>query len=182
MAELDSSAASEVQPDGGAGSTVAIRGSVAASAGETVGLNQLEIALILSRPKFGGIATLKLLSSSPSEILTRAMRSRLQLCAEGRRRDQLALGQRRQLHAATARRAACRCKAADSSSRSAVPAIGIDLGTTSSAIAVVGPDGRPHIVHDAQGPAVVPSVVHFAQVGVHMPMTGIPSYLELQAT
>ena len=41
---------------------------------------------------------------------------------------------------------------------SSYSAVGIDLGTTSSAIAVVGPDGRAK-VH-----AVVPSVVHFSQV------------------
>ena len=40
-------------------------------------------------------------------------------------------------------------------------AIGIDLGTTNSAIAVVRPDGRPEILKNREGAATTPSVVLF---------------------
>ncbi|GLI63686.1 hypothetical protein VaNZ11_006685 [Volvox africanus] len=55
-----------------------------------------------------------------------------------------------------------------SSSGSATPlrvAVGIDLGTTTSAIAVAGPDGRPVVVEDEAGRAVIPSVVFVKQDG-----------------
>ncbi|KAG2431479.1 hypothetical protein HXX76_009493 [Chlamydomonas incerta] len=39
-------------------------------------------------------------------------------------------------------------------------AVGIDLGTTTSAVAVAGPDGRPRVVEDGAGRAVIPSVVY----------------------
>ncbi|KAG2425222.1 hypothetical protein HYH02_015049 [Chlamydomonas schloesseri] len=39
-------------------------------------------------------------------------------------------------------------------------AVGIDLGTTTSAVAVVGQDGRPRVVEDQLGRAVIPSVVY----------------------
>jgi molecular chaperone DnaK (HSP70) len=38
------------------------------------------------------------------------------------------------------------------------PCVGIDLGTTSSAVALIGPDGKASIK------AVIPSVVHFKEV------------------
>ncbi|EFJ42218.1 heat shock protein Hsp70F [Volvox carteri f. nagariensis] len=44
-------------------------------------------------------------------------------------------------------------------------AVGIDLGTTTSAIAVAGPDGRPMVVEDEKGRAVIPSVVFVRQDG-----------------
>ncbi|GLC58990.1 hypothetical protein PLESTB_001430400 [Pleodorina starrii] len=44
-------------------------------------------------------------------------------------------------------------------------AVGIDLGTTTSAVAVAGPDGRPVIVADDAGRAVIPSVVFVRQDG-----------------
>ncbi|KXZ45707.1 hypothetical protein GPECTOR_51g692 [Gonium pectorale] len=44
-------------------------------------------------------------------------------------------------------------------------AVGIDLGTTTSAVAVAGPDGRPVVVEDEAGPAVIPSVVFVQQDG-----------------
>ena len=42
------------------------------------------------------------------------------------------------------------------------PAVGIDLGTTYSAIAWITPDGRPAIISDEAGEPLVPSVVSFA--------------------
>ncbi len=51
-----------------------------------------------------------------------------------------------------ARAAVVRCRAS--------AAVGIDLGTTSSAIALVLPgDSQPRILHDRLGKAIVPSVV-----------------------
>ena len=44
-------------------------------------------------------------------------------------------------------------------SQSPAPCIGIDLGTTSSAVALIGPDGRATVQ------AVVPSVVHYRPDG-----------------
>ena len=44
-------------------------------------------------------------------------------------------------------------------------AIGIDLGTTNSAIAVVRPDGRPEILKNREGAATTPSVVLFQDFG-----------------
>ncbi len=46
----------------------------------------------------------------------------------------------------------------------AAPAVGIDLGTTNSVVAVsVG--GRPHVLTDASGATLIPSVVSFAENG-----------------
>jgi len=45
------------------------------------------------------------------------------------------------------------------------PAIGIDLGTTNSLAAVVGGDGKPGALLGADGEALVPSVVSFAESG-----------------
>lgn len=45
------------------------------------------------------------------------------------------------------------------------PAIGIDLGTTNSLAAVVGPDGVPRALEGADGEVLVPSVVSFAENG-----------------
>ena len=41
------------------------------------------------------------------------------------------------------------------------PAIGIDLGTTFSAVAFLGPDGRPETVRNAEGDLTTPSAVFF---------------------
>ena len=41
------------------------------------------------------------------------------------------------------------------------PAIGIDLGTTFSAVAYLGPDGRPETVRNAEGDLTTPSAVFF---------------------
>jgi molecular chaperone DnaK len=43
--------------------------------------------------------------------------------------------------------------------------VGIDLGTTNSALAVIGSDGAPVIVPSAEGRNVTPSVVHIARNG-----------------
>eukprot|EP00983_Pelagomonas_calceolata_P091921 1157607-Pelagomonas_calceolata.AAC.2 len=43
-------------------------------------------------------------------------------------------------------------------------AVGIDLGTTSSAIALINEEGKPFILQDEAGKAMVPSVVTFTQV------------------
>ena len=45
-------------------------------------------------------------------------------------------------------------------------AVGIDLGTTYSAIAALGPDGRPTIVPNREGERITPSVVLFHDDGV----------------
>ncbi|RDH11599.1 Hsp70 family protein, partial [Tsukamurella pulmonis] len=45
---------------------------------------------------------------------------------------------------------------------------GIDLGTTNSAIARIGADGRPEIVRGLGGEATVPSVVLFASSYDHL--------------
>jgi molecular chaperone DnaK (HSP70) len=45
------------------------------------------------------------------------------------------------------------------------PVLGIDLGTTNSLAAVVGPDGRPRAIRGPDGEALVPSVVSFAEGG-----------------
>ena len=42
------------------------------------------------------------------------------------------------------------------------PAVGIDLGTTYSAVAWITPDGRPEVIPDEAGEPLVPSVVSFA--------------------
>ncbi|KAL6750095.1 hypothetical protein V8C86DRAFT_2820469 [Haematococcus lacustris] len=39
-------------------------------------------------------------------------------------------------------------------------AVGIDLGTTSSVLAVVDEAGRPHILEDARGRLAIPSLVY----------------------
>ncbi|KAG2493563.1 hypothetical protein HYH03_008377 [Edaphochlamys debaryana] len=44
-------------------------------------------------------------------------------------------------------------------------AVGIDLGTSSSAVAVVGPDGRPRVVPDEGGRPIIPSVLHIGADG-----------------
>ena len=52
-------------------------------------------------------------------------------------------------------------------------AIGIDLGTTYSAMAVVGDDGAPRIIDNAEGEATTPSVVLFQDIdGKDSPMVG----------
>ena len=48
-------------------------------------------------------------------------------------------------------------------------AVGIDLGTTFSVVAVVGADGRPEALRDASGSATVPSVVY---LGGQTPVVG----------
>ncbi|HKE01863.1 MAG TPA: Fe-S protein assembly chaperone HscA [Planctomycetota bacterium] len=45
------------------------------------------------------------------------------------------------------------------------PVLGIDLGTTNSLAARVGDDGKPHAIRGADGEAIVPSVVSFADAG-----------------
>jgi molecular chaperone DnaK len=45
---------------------------------------------------------------------------------------------------------------------------GIDLGTTNSAIARTGPDGRPQVLSGLSGSATTPSVVLFASPGEHV--------------
>jgi molecular chaperone HscA len=39
--------------------------------------------------------------------------------------------------------------------------VGIDLGTTNSLVAFIGPDGKPQVINDTGKGALVPSVVHF---------------------
>lgn len=52
-------------------------------------------------------------------------------------------------------------------------AIGIDLGTTYSAMAVVGDDGAPRVIDNAEGEATTPSVVLFQDIdGKDSPMVG----------
>lgn len=52
-------------------------------------------------------------------------------------------------------------------------AIGIDLGTTYSAMAIVGDDGAPKIIDNAEGEATTPSVVLFQDInGEDSPMIG----------
>ncbi|MBK8699947.1 MAG: Fe-S protein assembly chaperone HscA [Saprospiraceae bacterium] len=43
--------------------------------------------------------------------------------------------------------------------------VGIDLGTTNSLIAIVGPDGQPQTIKDQIGDAIVPSIIHFFENG-----------------
>eukprot|EP00798_Chlamydomonas_sp_ICE-L_P021329 gene21329-28261_t len=43
--------------------------------------------------------------------------------------------------------------------------VGIDLGTTSSALAFIRPDGRPQILEDDMGKAIIPSVVSYHEDG-----------------
>ncbi len=44
-------------------------------------------------------------------------------------------------------------------------AVGIDLGTTSSAIALIREeDGQPYVLEDEQGKAIIPSVVAYTPV------------------
>jgi molecular chaperone DnaK len=45
---------------------------------------------------------------------------------------------------------------------------GIDLGTTNSAIARTGPDGRPQVLTGLSGEETTPSVVLFASPGEHV--------------
>ncbi len=45
---------------------------------------------------------------------------------------------------------------------------GIDLGTTNSAIARTGPDGRPRVLAGMSGELTTPSVVLFASPGEHV--------------
>jgi len=42
-------------------------------------------------------------------------------------------------------------------------AVGIDLGTTSSTIALINEDGRPYILQDTDGKAMVPSMVTYTE-------------------
>ena len=53
--------------------------------------------------------------------------------------------------------------------------IGVDLGTSNSAVAVVGPDG-PRVISDADGNASVPSVVSITQVGAMVMLNSHRSY------
>ena len=41
----------------------------------------------------------------------------------------------------------------------ALPAIGIDLGTSTSAIAILDEEGRPYLLADDSGDVIVPSIV-----------------------
>lgn len=43
--------------------------------------------------------------------------------------------------------------------------VGIDLGTTNSLVAFIGPDGNPQVINDAGKGVLVPSVVHFQEEG-----------------
>lgn len=53
-------------------------------------------------------------------------------------------------------------------------AIGIDLGTTNSAVAVVTPAGKPKIIKSAEGDATTPSVVLFQDFGpTDEPLVGV---------
>ena len=47
-------------------------------------------------------------------------------------------------------------------------AVGIDLGTTNSLVARVGPDGKPHALRVDEGSSLLPSVVHY-QKGMSLP-------------
>ena len=43
--------------------------------------------------------------------------------------------------------------------------VGIDLGTTNSLVAFIGPDGKPQVINDTGKGVLVPSVVHFQNDG-----------------
>ena len=43
--------------------------------------------------------------------------------------------------------------------------VGIDLGTTNSLVAYLDDGGTPHVITDARGRAMVPSVVSFTADG-----------------
>lgn len=43
--------------------------------------------------------------------------------------------------------------------------VGIDLGTTNSLVAFIGPDGNPQVINDTGKGVLVPSVVHFQEEG-----------------
>ena len=43
--------------------------------------------------------------------------------------------------------------------------VGIDLGTTNSAIAWVKPDGNPEVIPNAEGKRTTPSIVSFTKDG-----------------
>ena len=47
-------------------------------------------------------------------------------------------------------------------------AVGIDLGTTNSLVATVPPGKSPHVIVDAQGDALLPSVVHYAEDQINL--------------
>ena len=53
----------------------------------------------------------------------------------------------------------------DFGSASKAPVVGIDLGTTNSLIAVMGPAGHPEIIPGPDGSGIVPSVVSIAEDG-----------------
>jgi molecular chaperone DnaK len=59
----------------------------------------------------------------------------------------------------------------DFMSTSSKPIIGIDLGTTFSAVAYVTEDGRPEIIHDSQNERITPSVVFFNEGAVFVGKT-----------
>eukprot|EP00955_Chlamydomonas_euryale_P100841 365308-Chlamydomonas_euryale.AAC.8 len=75
-----------------------------------------------------------------------------------------ALRLRRHCSRAASNTAAVPSDAAEPSLR---PAVGIDLGTSSSAVALVDAAGRAYVVVDSDGKAVVPSAVHVKQVRAH---------------
>ena len=53
-------------------------------------------------------------------------------------------------------------------------AVGIDFGTTNSAIAVMGPAGTPTVVTNAEGDPTTPSVVVFQDFGMaDEPLVGL---------
>lgn len=53
----------------------------------------------------------------------------------------------------------------DFSSVDKAPVVGIDLGTTNSLVAAMGPTGHPEIIPDARGGRIVPSVVTVSRTG-----------------
>ncbi|MEZ4365795.1 MAG: Hsp70 family protein [Kofleriaceae bacterium] len=53
-------------------------------------------------------------------------------------------------------------------------AVGIDLGTSNSAVAVLDADGRPRILTSAAGLTTTPSVVWFADDGIHVGEAALP--------
>lgn len=70
-----------------------------------------------------------------------------------------------------------RCKARAIVISRASYAVGIDLGTSTSAVAVIK-DGRPVLVRDAGGPAIIPSIVAYNQAS-KQPPSNIPPPLPI---